>query len=173
MAKLMAGNWKMFKGPVETLAFFDAFEAPDGVDVVLCPPFVSLEARSARSGRSTRRTSTGRRRARSPERSRRAMLVEIGVKAPSSATPSVVSTSAKPTRPSSAAREAALEAGLGVIACVGETEAEREAGETEAVLAARCGAAAARRARDRLRARVGDRHGQDRDPRASPRRRTS
>jgi triosephosphate isomerase len=30
--------------------------------------------------------------------------------------------------------EAALEAGLGVIACVGETGAEREAGETEAVL---------------------------------------
>jgi len=30
--------------------------------------------------------------------------------------------------------EAALEAGLRVIACVGETEAEREAGETEAVL---------------------------------------
>ena len=30
--------------------------------------------------------------------------------------------------------EAALEAGLAVIACVGETEAEREAGETESVL---------------------------------------
>jgi triosephosphate isomerase len=30
--------------------------------------------------------------------------------------------------------ETALEAGLHVIACVGETEAEREAGETEAVL---------------------------------------
>jgi triosephosphate isomerase len=30
--------------------------------------------------------------------------------------------------------EAALDAGLRVIACVGETEAEREAGETEAVL---------------------------------------
>ena len=30
--------------------------------------------------------------------------------------------------------EAALEAGLRVIACVGETEAEREAGETDAVL---------------------------------------
>ena len=32
MTKLIAGNWKMFKGPVETLAFFDGFEAPDGVD---------------------------------------------------------------------------------------------------------------------------------------------
>ena len=42
--KLIAGNWKMFKGPSETLAFFDGFEAPDGVEVILCPPFVSLEA---------------------------------------------------------------------------------------------------------------------------------
>ena len=31
--------------------------------------------------------------------------------------------------------EAALEAGLQVIACIGETEAERESGETETVLA--------------------------------------
>ncbi len=44
MTKLIAGNWKMFKGPADTLSFFDVFEAPDGVDVVLCPPFVSLEA---------------------------------------------------------------------------------------------------------------------------------
>src|SRR5438132_866331 len=41
---LIAGNWKMFKGPAETLEFFDRFEAPDGVEVVICPPFVSLEA---------------------------------------------------------------------------------------------------------------------------------
>ena len=44
MRKLIAGNWKMYKGPAETLTFFDSFEAPDGVDVVICPPFVSLEA---------------------------------------------------------------------------------------------------------------------------------
>ena len=41
---LIAGNWKMFKGPSETRAFADAFEPPDGVDVVLCPPFPSLAA---------------------------------------------------------------------------------------------------------------------------------
>ena len=41
---LIAGNWKMFKGPAEARAFFDGFEAPDGVDVVFCPPFVSLAA---------------------------------------------------------------------------------------------------------------------------------
>ena len=38
---------------------------------------------------------------------------------------------------------AALEHGLHVIACVGETEAEREAGETEAVLRRQVGAIAA------------------------------
>ena len=41
---LIAGNWKMFKGPGETHAFLDGFRAPDGVDVVVCPPYVSLAA---------------------------------------------------------------------------------------------------------------------------------
>ena len=41
---LIAGNWKMFKGPAETRAFLDAFQPPEGVDVVLCPPFASLAA---------------------------------------------------------------------------------------------------------------------------------
>ena len=62
--------------------------------------------------------------------------------------------------------EAALEAGLAVIACVGETEAEREAGETEDVLVRQVvGAPASRAARHRLRAGVGDRHRQDGDAR--------
>jgi triosephosphate isomerase len=39
---LIAGNWKMFKGPAEARAFFDGFEAPADVDVVFCPPYVSL-----------------------------------------------------------------------------------------------------------------------------------
>ena len=43
---LIAGNWKMFKGPAATAEFCDrvarARELPPGVDVVLCPPFVSL-----------------------------------------------------------------------------------------------------------------------------------
>ena len=47
---LIAGNWKMFKGPREAQAFFDGFDAPAGVDVVFCPPFVSLAA-AVESGR--------------------------------------------------------------------------------------------------------------------------
>ena len=44
---LIAGNWKMFKGPAATGEFCRALrdvELPDGVDVVVCPPFVSLAA---------------------------------------------------------------------------------------------------------------------------------
>ncbi len=132
--KLIAGNWKMFKGPTETLRFFDTFDAPDGVDVVICPPFVALEAAVgeewpiyaqnvhwAESGAFTGEISAG-------------MLVELGVEG------SLVGHSERrlyfgETDETVARRaEAALAAGLGVIACVGETEAEREAGETEAVL---------------------------------------
>ena len=52
----------------------------------------------------------------------------------SSATRSDASSSGRPTTRSRQRAEAALAAGLGVIACVGESEAERESGATEAVL---------------------------------------
>ena len=44
---LIAGNWKMFKGPIEAADFCRALrdaELPDDIDVVVCPPYVSLEA---------------------------------------------------------------------------------------------------------------------------------
>jgi triosephosphate isomerase len=134
MPKLIAANWKMFKGPLETLEFFDRFEAPDGVDVVICPPFVSLEAAVgeewtiyaqnvhwAAEGAYTGEISAP-------------MLVEIGVRG------AIVGHSERrqwfgETDETVGMRcQAALDAGLGVIACVGETEAERDANETEAVL---------------------------------------
>src|SRR2546426_9560861 len=34
----------MYKGPRETRAFCDAFRPPEGVEAVLCPPYVSLQA---------------------------------------------------------------------------------------------------------------------------------
>ena len=40
---LVAANWKMFKTRDETRAFCDAFRPPEGVDVVVCPPYTSLE----------------------------------------------------------------------------------------------------------------------------------
>jgi triosephosphate isomerase len=134
MTKLIAGNWKMYKGPAEALAFFDVFEAPEGVDVVLCPAFVSLEAAVgeewpiyaqnvhwADDGAFTGEISAG-------------MLVELGVQG------ALVGHSERrlyfgETDETVRLRaEAALAAGLGVIACVGETEAEREADRTESVL---------------------------------------
>jgi triosephosphate isomerase len=133
--KLIAGNWKMFKGPAETLAFFDTFEAPDGVEVVLCPPFVSLEAAVGEEwpiyAQNVHWASEG---AFTGEISA-AMLVELGVRG------ALVGHSERrqlfgETDDTVRARaEAALEAGLRVIACVGETEDEREAGHTEQVLA--------------------------------------
>ena len=131
---LIAGNWKMFKGPAETRDFLESFEPPPGVDVVFCPPFVSLavavetgqtiyaqnvhwEAAGAYTGEV------------SPT-----MLGELGVQG------SLVGHSERRQlfgeTDEMVARRArtALEAGLGVIACVGETLEQRESGDTELVL---------------------------------------
>src|ERR671932_731394 len=40
---LVAANWKMFKTRAETHAFCEALHPPEGVDVVVCPPFTSLD----------------------------------------------------------------------------------------------------------------------------------
>jgi triosephosphate isomerase (TIM) len=131
---LIAGNWKMFKGPTETLAFFESFDPPDGVDVVLCPPFVSLAA-AVETGHAIYAQNvhwepqgayTGEV---SPQ-----MLRELGVQG------ALVGHSERRQlfgeNDEMVARRArtALEAGLGVIACVGETLEQRESGDTELVL---------------------------------------
>jgi triosephosphate isomerase len=140
---LVAGNWKMHKTAGETASFCAALrERLDGlgdeVEVVVCPPYTSLDeavvvlagsgihvfaqnAHWEREGAYTGEVSAP-------------MLAELGVVG------SLVAHSERrqlfAETDESAARRigGVLDAGLRVIACVGETEVEREAGETEAVL---------------------------------------
>ncbi|MGH3004273.1 MAG: triose-phosphate isomerase [Gaiellaceae bacterium] len=138
---LIAGNWKMFKGPAEAATFCRALRAadlPDDVDVVVCPPYVSLGASvqalaDTEIGVFAQNCHWKAEGAFTGEVSA-AMLLELGVYG------TIVGHSERrlyfgETDETVAKRVgAALGAGLHVIACVGETEAEREAGETEAVL---------------------------------------
>ena len=138
---LIAGNWKMFKGPVEAAAFcreLRATDLPADVDVVVCPPFVSLsDAVQALAGTEigvfAQNCHWEREGAFTGEVSA-PMLRELGVYG------AIVGHSERrqyfgDTDESVAKRvAAALAEGLHVIACVGETEAEREAGETSEVL---------------------------------------
>ena len=137
---LIAANWKMNKTVAETREFFAGFD-PGGVaaEVVVCPPTTALAAaieaapdlvaiaaqnmHFAASGAFTGETSA-------------AMLSELG------AWGAIVGHSERrelfgETDEALAKKlPAALEAGLTPILCVGESEAQRDAGETEAVLAA-------------------------------------
>jgi triosephosphate isomerase (TIM) len=138
----VAGNWKQHKGPAETASFCSALAAElsqlDGMRVAVCPPYVSLAAaQAALAGsrievfaQSVHWEAAG---AYTGEVSAE-MLLEVGVHG------AIVGHSERralfgETDETAARRTAyALEAGLEVIACVGELESEREAGETEAVL---------------------------------------
>jgi triosephosphate isomerase len=131
---LIAANWKMYKGPAATIEFLAAFDPPPGADVVIAPPYVSLHT-AVESGRTiyAQNVHWDAEGAFTGEVSV-AMLKEIGVAG------AIVGHSERrqyfgETDETTAMRAAAaLGGGLGVIACVGETEAERDAGETEAVL---------------------------------------
>ena len=137
---LIAGNWKMYKGPAETAEFCLGLRAQelDGVEVVVCPPFVSLAVavqllagtEIAVAAQNVHWEDEG---AYTGEVSA-SMLREVGVYG------AIIGHSERrqyfgDTDETVGKRvHAALEAGLFVIACIGETEEERERSETEDVL---------------------------------------
>ena len=138
LRKLVAGNWKM-NGSMASLAELDAIaaaaQAQPSVDVAVCPPFTLIAPAAARTpalaigaqdchgaakGAHTGCTSA-------------ALLVEAGAKL------AIVGHSERRADQQESDAEvqakatAAIAAGLMAIVCVGETEAERDAGRAGAI----------------------------------------
>ena len=140
---LIAGNWKMFKGPHVARSFATQIRhlgsGRDRLEVVVCPPCVSLAATLQGLGEGSEvrvyaqnvhweleGAFTGEVSA--------PMLAELSVKGTLVGHSERRQHFGETDETVRLRAEAALEAGLAVIACVGETEAEREAERTEDVL---------------------------------------
>jgi triosephosphate isomerase len=131
---LLAANWKMYKGPAATREFCAALRMPEGVEAVICPPFVSLGV-AVESGQTifAQNVHWADEGAYTGEVSA-PMLLELGVSG------AIVGHSERrqyfgETDETVARRtQAALEHGLRVIGCVGESAEERHTGQTELVL---------------------------------------
>ena len=140
----MAGNWKMYKTPAETTAFFEKFrplvEKSGHCEIVICPPFTNLAAAvGAAKGSSihvgAQNVAWAKEGAFTGEISG-PMIVAVG------ATYTIVGHSerrqyfAETDETVLKRTQAALAAALSPIVCVGERLEQRESSETEAVLAA-------------------------------------
>ena len=139
----MSGNWKMYKTPAETTAFFEKFrplvEKSSHCEIVICPPFTNLSpAVAAVKGTSiqigAQNVGWAKEGAFTGEVSG-PMLNAVG------ASHVIIGHSERrqyfnETDETVLKRtQAALEFGLTPIVCVGELLADREGGKTEAVLA--------------------------------------
>ncbi len=140
----VAANWKMHKTISETGDFLGELHSglprlpADGPEVVICPPFLSLAVATEFCDESTVKVAaqnmheagsgafTGEISA--------PMLVEIGVDAVILGHSERRQYFGETDQALAAKVAAALEAGLEPILCVGETQAQREAGETDSVL---------------------------------------
>jgi triosephosphate isomerase (TIM) len=139
---LVAANWKMNKTRAEAADFLEAFlpEANDieGVELVVCPPFTALQTAIERCAGSRIRVAA-----------QNAHAEVSGAFTGEVAMPMLVDVGAWGVVLGHSERRqlfgetdealankvpAALDVALTPILCVGETEAERDAGETEAVL---------------------------------------
>jgi triosephosphate isomerase (TIM) len=138
----MAGNWKMYKTPAETTAFFEKFrplvEKSEHCEVVICPPFTDLAAAVAAVNGSNIRIG-----------SQNIAWAREGAFTGEISGPMINAVGATYTLVGHSERrqyfgetdetvlkrtQAALEFGLTPIVCVGERLEERESGNTEAVL---------------------------------------
>ena len=138
----MAGNWKMYKTPAETTAFFEKFrplvEKSSHCEIVICPPFTNLAPAVAAAKGSAiqiggQNVAWAREGAFTGEISG-PMLAALG------ASHAIIGHSerrqyfAETDETVLKRTQAALEFGLTPIVCVGERLEERESGSTEAVL---------------------------------------
>jgi triosephosphate isomerase len=142
----MAGNWKMYKTPAETRAYFTAFgplvQAASHCEIVICPPFLDLPA-AVESARGTR-ILVG---------AQNLHWAKEGAFTGEVSGPMIQSTGATHVIIGHSERRqyfgetdetvlkktmAALDATLAPIVCVGERLEHRESGQTEAVLCEQC-----------------------------------
>ncbi|BDC51142.1 triosephosphate isomerase [Bryobacterales bacterium F-183] len=139
---VMAGNWKMYKTPAETKAFFEKFlplvSGATHCEIVINPPFVNIAA-AVEATKGSRVEVGGQNLYWAKEGAFTGEISGPMLKA-SGAEWVIIGHSERrqyfgETDETVLKRTvAALEAGLKPIVCVGEMLAEREAGETEAVL---------------------------------------
>jgi triosephosphate isomerase len=135
----MAANWKMHKTVAEAEAFVQALlprvSTADGVEIAICAPFTALGA-LVDSTRGSRLEIYAQNMHQAPEGAftgeiSAAMLTELDVHGVVLGHSERRQYFAETDRALAEKVAAALEAGLEVILCVGETEEERERGETE------------------------------------------
>ncbi len=139
----MAGNWKMFKTPAETTAFFEKFlplvEKSTHAEVAICPPFVNIAAaveatKGTRVGIGGQNCYWQNKEGAFTGEVTPAMLKAAGCQYV------IIGHSERrqyfgETDATVLARtKAALEAGLTPMVCVGELLADREAGKTNEVM---------------------------------------
>jgi len=143
----MVGNWKMYKTPTETKAFFDAFlplvAESKHCEVAICPPFVNIPEAVA----ATRGTRVGVGAQNLYWKNEGAFTGEVSgpmIKATGAEWVIIGHSERRQFFGETGATvlertKAALACGLKPIVCVGEMLEEREAGRTEAVLAEQVG----------------------------------
>jgi triosephosphate isomerase (TIM) len=138
----MAGNWKMYKTPAETSAFFEEFRPlvaqSQHCEIVICPPFINLAA-AVEAARGSRIAVGAQNIAWASEGAFTGEISGPMIRA-TGATYAIIGHSERrqyfcETDETVLRRtQAALVSGLSPIVCVGERLEEREAGHTEEVL---------------------------------------